>query len=105
MHSLALLAKLPPMPTPWTFENDGRPGWAVMKKYGRQVGIDVDRTDIRGVGVHSPRKTTITNALNNAAPMHQVQELAGHADIRTTQGYSIKRESDAEDVARHIQIR
>jgi site-specific recombinase XerD len=66
---------------------DRRDVWAIVKKYGRQVGIDVDRIDSRGVGVHSLRKTTITNALNNAAPMHQVQELAGHADIRTTQGY------------------
>ena len=44
---------------------------AIMKKYGRQVGIDIDRLD-------SLRKTTIANALNNAEPMHQVQELAGH---------------------------
>ncbi len=84
---------------------DRRDVWAIVKKYGRQVSIDVDRIDSRGVGVHSLRKTTITNALNTAAPMHQVQELAGHADIRTTQGYYMKRESDAEDAARHIQIR
>ncbi|MGV3616671.1 MAG: tyrosine-type recombinase/integrase [Fimbriimonas sp.] len=77
----------------------------VVKKWGRLAGIQVDRLDGRGVGVHSLRKTTITNALNNGAPMHQVQELAGHADIRTTQGYYMKRESDAEDAARHIQIR
>ena len=84
---------------------DRRDVWAIVKKYGRQAGIDVDRIDSRGVGVHSLRKTTITNALNNSAPMHQVQELAGHADIRTTQGYYMKRESDAEDAARRIQIR
>ena len=77
----------------------------VVKKWGRLAGIQVDRLDARGVGVHSLRKTTITNALNNGAPMHQVKELAGHADIRTTQGYYMKRESDAEDAARHIQIR
>lgn len=84
---------------------DRRDVWALVKKYGRQVGIDVDRIDSRGVGVHSLRKTTITNALNNGAPMHQVQELAGHADIRTTQGYYMRKDSDAEAAARHIQIR
>ncbi len=79
--------------------------WAVVKKYGRRVDIDVNGIDSRGVGVRSLRRTTMANALNNGAPMHQVQELAGHADIRTTQGYYMKRESDAEDAARHIQIR
>jgi site-specific recombinase XerD len=77
----------------------------IVKKYARQAGIDVDRIDSRGVGVHSLRKTTITNALNNGAPMHQVQELAGHCDIRTTQGYYMKKDADAEAAARHIQIR
>ena len=77
----------------------------IVKRHARAAGIDVDRIDSRGVGVHSLRKTTITNALNNGAPMHQVQELAGHADIRTTQGYYMKKDSDAEAAARHIQIR
>ena len=77
----------------------------IVKRHARAAGIDVDRIDSRGVGVHSLRKTTITNALNNGAPMHQVQELAGHADIRTTQGYYMRKDSDAEAAARHIQIR
>jgi site-specific recombinase XerD len=37
--------------------------------------------------VHSLRKTAITNALENGAPIQKVQQLAGHADIRTTQLY------------------
>lgn len=37
--------------------------------------------------------------------MEQVQSLAGHADIRTTQLYYEKGEKDAEDAARQIQIR
>jgi integrase len=77
----------------------------IVKKYAIQAGIEVKKTGSRGVGVHSLRKTTLTNALDNGAPMHQVQELAGHADIRTTQGYYMKKESDAEEAARHIQIR
>ena len=37
--------------------------------------------------------------------LEQVQQLAGHADIRTTQLYYNQKETDAEDAARHIQIR
>jgi len=76
-----------------------------VKKYGRQVGIDVDRIGRRGVGVHSLRKTSLTNALEHGAKMEQVQQLAGHSDIRTTQLYYNRNETDAEDAARHIQIR
>jgi site-specific recombinase XerD len=76
-----------------------------VKKYGRQVGIDVDRLGRRGVGVHSLRKTALTNALEHGAEIEQVQQLAGHADIRTTQLYHNQKETDAEDAARHIQIR
>jgi integrase len=76
-----------------------------VKKYGRQVGIDVDRVGRRGVGVHSLRKTALTNALEHGAKIEQVQQLAGHADIRTPQLYYNQKETDAEDAARHIQIR
>ena len=37
--------------------------------------------------------------------MHEVREFAGHADIRTTELYSIRKEEDAEVAARRIQIR
>lgn len=40
--------------------------------------------DSRGVGVHSLRKTGITNALNNGASVLKVQQLTGHADVKTT---------------------
>ncbi len=79
--------------------------WAIVKKYAWQVGIDVDRLGGRGVGVHSLRKTAITNALENGAKIEQVQQLAGHCDIRTTQLYYCPKDRDAEDAARHIQIR
>lgn len=76
-----------------------------VKKYGRRIGLEVDRYDRRGIGIHSLRKTTLTNALEHGARMQQVQALAGHADIRTTQLYYQEKERDAEDAARHIQIR
>ena len=37
--------------------------------------------------------------------MHQVLEFAGHADIRTTELYFVRKEEDAEVVARRIHIR
>ncbi len=78
---------------------------AIVKKYCRQVGIAPNRVGRRGVGVHSLRKTAITNALEHGAKMEQVQALAGHSDIRTTQVYYRIRDTDSEDAARHIQIR
>ncbi len=77
----------------------------LVKKYCQQAGINPHRIGRRGVGVHSLRKTSITNALEHGAKMEQVQALAGHSDIRTTQLYYRVRETDAEDAARHIQIR
>ena len=37
--------------------------------------------------------------------MHDVREFAGHADIRTSEVYLIRKEEDAEVAARRIQIR
>lgn len=79
--------------------------WKIIKKHARNAGIHVDRLGGRGVGVHSLRKTALTNALEHGARIEQVQQLAGHADIRTTQLYYQQKERDAEDAARHIQIR
>jgi site-specific recombinase XerD len=77
----------------------------LIKRYCLSVGIDPHRLGRRGIGVHSLRKTALTNALEHGAKMEQVQQLAGHSDIRTTQLYYQSRERDAEDAARHIQIR
>lgn len=37
--------------------------------------------------------------------MHEVREFAGHADIRTTELYFVRKEEDAEVATRRIQIR
>ncbi|MBX9583974.1 MAG: tyrosine-type recombinase/integrase [Gemmataceae bacterium] len=79
--------------------------WLVVKRHARAAGIHADRTGGRGVGVHALRKTALTNALENGAPIEKVQALAGHADIRTTRLYYRESARDAEDAARHIQIR
>lgn len=71
----------------------------IVKKYARKAGIATSRLGARGMGVHSLRKTAITNALQNGAPMEKVQQLAGHCDIRTTQLYFQPSAKDAEDAA------
>jgi site-specific recombinase XerD len=78
---------------------------AIVKKYANKAGIDPRRLGARGIGVHSLRKSAITNALQNGAPIQKVQQLAGHADIRTTQLYFQASVKDSEDAARHIHIR
>jgi len=77
----------------------------IVKKYARQVGLQANRHGRRGICTHSLRKTALTNALEHGAKMEQVQAWAGHSDIRTTQGYYMTKESDAEAAARHNQIR
>ena len=84
---------------------DRKTPWRLVKKYCRAAGIQPDRVRGRGIGVHSLRKTAITDAIRNGAGMHEVREFAGHSDIRTTELYYARRDEDAESAARRIQIR
>jgi site-specific recombinase XerD len=84
---------------------DRKTPWRLVKKYCRAAGIDPDRLGSRGIGIHSLRKTAINDAIRNGASMHEVREFAGHADIRTTEIYFVRKEEDAEVAARRIQIR
>ena len=84
---------------------DRKTPWRLVKKYCHAAGIDPDRLGGRGIGIHSLRKTAINDAIRNGASMHEVREFAGHADIRTTEVYFVRREEDAEVAARRIQIR
>jgi integrase len=71
----------------------------------KATGIDPSRLGGRGIGIHSLRKTAINDAIRNGATMHEVREFAGHADIRTTEVYFVRKEEDAEVAARRIHIR
>jgi integrase len=84
---------------------DRKTPWRLVKKYCEAAGIDPRRLGARGIGIHSLRKTAINDAIRNGATMHEVREFAGHADIRTTEVYFIRKEEDAEVAARKIQIR
>ena len=80
--------------------------WRLVKKYCGAAGIDPTRMGGgRGIGIHSLRKTAINDAIRNGATMHEVREFAGHADIRTTEVYFVRKEEDAEVAARRIHIR
>jgi integrase/recombinase XerD len=84
---------------------DRKAPWRLVKKYCKAANIRADRNGDRGVGVHSLRKTAINDAIRNGAQMHEVREFAGHADIRTTELYFVRKEEDAEVAARRIAIR
>ena len=84
---------------------DRKTPWRLVKHYCRAAGINPDRIDGRGIGIHSLRKTAINDAIRNGAGMHEVREFAGHSDIRTTELYFVRREEDADMAARRIQIR
>ena len=79
--------------------------WRIVKKYCRIAGIPPERLGGRGIGVHSLRKTALNNAIQNGAQLHEARELAGHADVRTTELYFVRKEQDAERAARRIAIR
>jgi len=84
---------------------DRKTPWRLVKKYCEAAGIDPRRLGGRGIGIHSLRKTAINDAIRNGVTMHEVREFAGHADIRTTEVYFIRKEEYAEVAARKIQIR
>ena len=77
----------------------------IIKKYARLVGLDANRLGRRGICTHSLRKTSLNNALQHGAKVEEVQQWAGHADIRTTQEYIAYNDKDAEAAARRCQIR
>jgi hypothetical protein len=79
---------------------DRKTPWRLVKKYCRATGIEPERLGSHGIGVHSLRKTAINDAIRNGASLHEVREFAGHADIRTTELYFMRKEEDGE-VAAH----
>lgn len=84
---------------------DRKTPWRLVKKYCDAAGIDHRRLGSRGIGIHSLRKTAINDAIRNGASIYEIMEFAGHADIRTSALYLVRKEEDAEVAARRIQIR
>jgi integrase/recombinase XerD len=56
--------------------------WLILKQYAKEAGIG------DAVTPHSLRHTFATHMLRGGAPLRNVQELLGHANISTTQVYT-----------------
>ena len=60
---------------------------ALLKTTLKRLGLETSRS------LHSSRRTVISNLLENGARIESVAELAGHANINTTQRYNVRHES------------
>ena len=56
--------------------------WALIRKYASTAGIH------RNISPHPLRHSFATHLLANDAPLRVIQEMLGHADIKTTQIYT-----------------
>jgi integrase/recombinase XerD len=74
--------------TPWVFVSRGGKAltremlWILVKKYVRRAGLNSK------VSPHTLRHSFATHLLAGGADLRTVQELLGHANIRTTQHYT-----------------
>jgi len=73
---------------PWVFVSRGGRGltremlWVLVKKYVRRAGVNSKASP------HTLRHSFATHLLSGGADLRTVQELLGHANIRTTQHYT-----------------
>ena len=59
----------------------------LLKTTLKRLGLDAGRS------LHSSRRTVISNLLENGSRIESVAELAGHANINTTQRYNVRKEN------------
>lgn len=66
--------------------------WKIVKKYGREAGIDADITP------HTLRHSFAVHLLEGGADVKSVQEMLGHADMVTVQMYLSKTKPNLKSV-------
>lgn len=66
---------------------DRQSAWKIVRRLARDAGIE------GAISPHSCRHGFVTVALDAGAPLHVVQDAAGHSDPRTTQRYNRARRS------------
>ncbi|GAA4749083.1 hypothetical protein GCM10023199_30290 [Actinomycetospora chibensis] len=74
---------------------DPRRDWAEWKTILREAGV-------REVRVHDMRHTAGTLLVAQGVHIRAVQEILGHSDVRTTQGYTHIGSEVARDAARRM---
>lgn len=81
-------------------DREGRKGQRVKRQnIWRDFQVIRRRAGVPACSMHDLRKSYCTN-LSGAVPMHVVQELAGHSDIRTTREYYVKVRPEFVEAAR-----
>ena len=78
---------------------DRKTPWRLVKHYCCAAGINPDRLDGPGIGIHSLRKTAINDAIRNGAHMHEVRQFAGHSGAAGAPGTILLRHNGL-----HIEI-
>ena len=70
----------------------------------RDLDVIINQVNVAPFTLHDLRRTCITNWAK-VLPIHVVQKLAGHSDIRTTQKYYLAVRDDDLDKARKLQAK